>query len=324
MAKPTKSPRNHHYVPQLLLRRFAAADGTLWIYDLQKSKIYPGQPKSAGFVRDLYSRMGPDGNPDRAHIENLLAERIDQPGDNAIRRLLAKEDLFTIGPPWNDFLIFVAAQLLRTPAFFDRMSSMMQPAMQETLKRMAKYDPEFRERVRRAAVAKRITTEEIEKQLGRVASGGFKIKPTKDFVISLSLASLYNIFQELRQMTWQIATLADSDSDLILGDHPVLPVVPRGEPVGLKHAAIQVKLPLSPRVAAVGNWNLQTTYATFRAGQAGQTNSDTMRHAKRFLFASYRSEDLLREAKKLYGTGPKVRIHRVKKGKALVIVHEYR
>jgi hypothetical protein len=74
----------------------------------------------------------------------------------------------------------------------------------------------------------------------------------------MSLALIYGIFEELRQMTWQIATLADSDPDLILGDHPVLPVVPRGEHVGLRHPAIHVKLPLSRRVAAIGNWNLQT------------------------------------------------------------------
>lgn len=49
-----------------------------------------------------------------------------------------------------------------------------------------------------------------------------------------------------------------------------------------------------------------------------------MRHAKRFLFASHRSDELLARAKKLHGTGPKVHIHRVKKGEGLVIVHEYR
>lgn len=55
-----------------------------------------------------------------------------------------------MGPPWNDFLIFVATQLHRTPAFFDRMSSMMQPTMQEMLERMAKHDPEFRDNVRQS------------------------------------------------------------------------------------------------------------------------------------------------------------------------------
>lgn len=259
MPKPPKAPRKHHYVPQLLLRRFAAWGGTLWIYDLERTEIYPAQSKSAGFVRDLYSRMGPDGNPDHAYIENLMAERVDKPGNAAIRRLLAKEDLFTMGPPWNDFLIFVAAQLQRTPAFFDRMSALVQPTAQEMLERMAKNDPEFREGVRKSALGDGKTEEEIEEQLERAASGGFKIKPTKDFVVSMSLALVHGIFEELRQMTWQIATVAESDPDLLLGDHPVLPVVPRGDRVGLKNPAIHIKLPLSRLVAAVGKWNLQTT-----------------------------------------------------------------
>jgi|GEM_PF-6057154 len=324
MAKPPKAPRNHHYVPQLLLRRFAAPDGTVWVYDLEKSEIYPAQSKSAGFVRDLYTRMGPDGKPDHAHIENLLAERVDKPGNAAIRRLLAKEDLFTMGPPWNDFLIFVAAQLQRTPAFFDRMSQLVQPTAQESFERMAKHDPEFRQRVRQSALTRGVSEQAIEQQLQRAASGGIRLKPTKDFVVSMSLALIYAIFEDLRQMTWQIGTLGESEPDLILSDQPVLPVVPKGERVGLKHPAIHVKLPLSPRVAAVGNWNLQTTYATFRAGQADEINAETMRHAKRFLFAPHRSEELLARATELQGTGPKVHIRRVKKGKELVIIHEYR
>jgi len=239
-------------------------------------------------------------------------------------RLLAKEDLFTMGPRWNDFLIFVAAQLQRTPAFFDRMSKLMEPTAQESLARMAKHDPKFRDRVRQSALARGITNEQIEQQLQRAASGGIRVKPTKDFVVSMSLALVYGIFEDLRQMTWQIATLADSDPDLILGDHPVLPVVPPGEGVRLRHPAIHVKLPLTRRVAAIGNWNLQTTYATFHKGQADQINAETMRHAKRFLFASHRSEELLAKARKLHGTGPKVSVHRIKKGKKLLIVHEDR
>jgi hypothetical protein len=324
MAKPPKAPRNHHYVPQLLLRRFAAPDGTLWVYDLEKSEIYPAQSKSAAFVRDLYTRMGLDGKPDHAHIENLLAERVDRPGNAAIRRLLAKEDLFTMGPPWNDFLIFVAAQLQRTPAFFDRMSQLLQPAAQESLERMAKHDHEFRRRVTQSAFARGISEQAIQQQLQRAASGGIRVTPTKDTVVSMSFALIYAIFEDLRQMTWQVATLAESDPDLILGDQPVLPVVPRGERIGLKHPAIHVKLPLSPRVAAVGNWNLQTTYAMFRAGQSDEINAETMRHAKRFLFASHRSDELLARATELHGTGPKVHIRRVKKGKGLMITHEYR
>jgi hypothetical protein len=323
MAKPPKAPRNHHYVPQLLLRRFAAPDGTLWVYDLKRSEIYPAQSKSAGFVRDLYTRMGSDGKPDHAHIENLLAERVDKPGNAAIRRLLAKEDLFSMGPPWNDFLIFVATQLQRTPAFFDRMTQLMQPTAQESFERMVKHDPEFRRRVRQSALARGISEQGIEQYLQRAASD-FRIRPTKDFVVSMSFALIHAIFEELRQMTWQIATLAQSDPDLILGDQPVLPVVPQGERVGLKHPAIHVKLPLSPRVAAVGNWNLQTAYAIFRDGQANEINKETMRHAQRFLFAPHRSEELLVRAAELHGTGPKLHIRRVKEGKKLVIIHEYR
>jgi len=38
--------------------------------------------------------MGSDGSSDHAHVESLLAQRVDKPSDAAIGRLLAKEDLF--------------------------------------------------------------------------------------------------------------------------------------------------------------------------------------------------------------------------------------
>ena len=321
MANGQNPPRDLHYVPQLLLRRFVGADGTLWVYDLEKEKVYPARPETAGFVRDLYSRTGADGAPDHAHVEKLLSERVDGPGDASIRRLLQHE---TLGSDWNDFLIFVAAQLQRTPAFFDRMSTMMQPSAQEMLERMARHDPRFREGVRQSALARGESEEEIEKMLQAAGSGGFRVKPTKDFVISMSLAMIYGIVEDLRQMEWQIATLDETDPDFVVGDHPVLPVVPKGEPVGLRHPEIDLKLPLSTRVAAIANWDLKTAYAKFRPVAADQINEETMRYTKRFLFASYRSEELLMKAKRLHGTGPKVYVRRVKTETGLAIVHEYR
>jgi hypothetical protein len=317
---PQKPPRKHHYVPQLLLRRFVGSEGKLWVYDLERGDVYPGRPETSGFTRDLYSRVGSNGMQDHATVEKLLSERIDGPGDAAIRRLLRKE---TLGADWNDFLMFVAAQLNRTPAFFDRVSKSLEPAGQEAMDRIART-PEFRESIRRKALERGESEEGIERFLDLLGSGGFRVTPTKDFVMHMALVLIYGIFEELRPMHWQVGTLADSDTDLIVGDHPVLSVVPSGHLVGMRNPEMRVKLPLSRRVAAIGSWCAPDRHTTFDPGAANTINEATMRFAKRFLFASYRSDSLLEKARALYGTGPKECTRKVQVGKGVAIVTEYR
>lgn len=321
MARIQKPGRDHHYVPQLLLRRFTDAAGRLWIYDLEKGRIYPGNPRSAGFERDLYAMTARDGTTDYGLIEEQISKRIDGPGDQAIRQILRSE---TLGTEWNDFLGFVAAQLLRTPAFFDRLSVLMQPMMQEMLQRVGKHAPEFRERVRKIGLRIGKTEAEIEAELKSVGQGDYKIKPSREAVLMESMKLIVVIHAELSEMKWQINTLEPSDPDLILCDHPALPVVPKGELVGLRNANIDLIIPLTRRVAAVGNWDGEIAYRTFVLGMAERINRETMRHAKRFLFASSYSEELLATATALHGTGPQMHASRIRMDKKLVIVNEYR
>jgi hypothetical protein len=321
MGSTKKPPRDHHYVPQLLLRRFVNADGKLWIYDLKQERMFPSNPTDAGFVKDLYSRKAQDGTVDHAHIEQLLSTRVEGPGDAAIRRLLNRE---TLEADWNDFLIFIAAQLVRTPAHFERTANLMQPLMQETFERMANHSQEFRDRVRDSANARGESEEGFEKVFTEIREGRWKINPTKDFVISMSLSQLYPYTEELRKMGWIIATLDDSDSDLIVGDHPVLLVVPEGDHVGLRHPEIDVILPLSSRVVAIGSWDRKPSYSVLKAGAVRLINGQTLRFAQRFVFGSFRSDDLMREAKTVYGKGPKVSVKNVRLGEKLVQVQEYK
>lgn len=321
VSKLQKPPRNHHYVPQLLLWRFTNAEGRLWIYDLEKGKIYPGNPQSAGFERDLYAITAKDGTTDFASIEDKISKSIDAPGDRAIRRILRQE---TLGKDWNDFLGLVAAQLQRTPAYLDRLSASMQPMMQEMLERMANHDPDFRKRIQQRFLKSGSTEAEIEALLESVGKGGCKVKPSRGFVLMQAMRSIEAIHAELSEMKWQIGTLEPSETDLILGDHPALPVVPKGEHAGLRNPNIDLILPLTTRVAAVGNWDGRICYGTFSLGMAEWINTQTMRHAKRFLFASSDSNELLQKAEALHGAGPKLHTTRVHIGKKLTIVNEYR
>ena len=305
----------------MLLRRFTDAEGWLWIYDLERGAIHRGDPRSVAFERDLYSTTKRDGTTDYALVEEMISKYIDGPGDQAIRRILRREKL---GEDWHDFLRFVAAQLLRTPTFFDRSLAMMQPIMQEMLERMANYEPKFREPVRKRLLASGMADTEIEAILKSVGQGNYKIKPSREMVLIQAISQIENIHSELLKMKWQIATLEPSEPDLILGDHPALPVVPKGEHVGLCNQNIDLMLPLTRRIAAVGNWYGEIAYGISILGTAERINRETTRHAKRFLFASSYSEELLKTAITLHGTGPQLHTTRKYMDGKLVIMNEYR
>lgn len=65
----------------------------MWTYDFQEGKIYPADTKSAGFERDLYSGISPGGETNHTFFGQILAERVDGPGNTAIVRLLKREGL---------------------------------------------------------------------------------------------------------------------------------------------------------------------------------------------------------------------------------------
>jgi hypothetical protein len=144
---PNNVPRNHHYVCEFLLKNFADENGTLWIYDSELEKYRDGNTRSAGFERDLYALTLAGRGRDFANLEKGLERQIDTPGAVAIRKLLNHQ--MCSRDEWANFLGFVAAQMVRTPADFDRLKAMQAPIMQEMLERMAKFEPEFREGVRK-------------------------------------------------------------------------------------------------------------------------------------------------------------------------------
>lgn len=48
------SPKLHHYVPQFHLRRFADAEGRLWVWDKQKEKVFRAAPSGVAAETQFY------------------------------------------------------------------------------------------------------------------------------------------------------------------------------------------------------------------------------------------------------------------------------
>jgi hypothetical protein len=311
-------PWRHHYVPQLLLKRFAQADGMLWAYDSKNNKTFCAPPKDMAVEGNFY------GNAD---IERWLAKQIDGPVGEALGVLLAKRPLST--EQVRAFFMFVAAQMLRTPSNLQRLADSFAPQFQETLDRMTKYDTELRNNVIAGRKAAGDTDAEISELVELLDNGAFKVEPAREFTVWIAFDGLMRVAAEFVKMRWTFLEVHPSDGDLIIGDHPVTleDVAPKGTPagpLGVKNPNIEIAMPISPRMVALAHWDGPISYGELAPGMADMLNERTLRNAHRFVYASFESKDLLAQAVSLRGTGPKTMTHRLRIGESLVMVSEFR
>ena len=319
--------RNHHYVCDFLLKNFADESGTLWIYDSKLGTCRDGNTRSAAFERDLYSLTLVRKGPDYATLEAALERQIDSPGALAVQKLLNHEQCDH--SEWLNFLGFVAAQMVRTPAYFDRLRAMEGPVLQEMLERMAKFDPEFREGLREEMMKQGAADDEVERQLQAAANGRYKVRPTHAWIVANAMQGVSTIHSELREMHWTFLTVPDGEPELLIGDCPVMLTEPGPEkehprPLGLRNSNIELVMPLSRRMVVVARRDGPDSFGELVKGSAGVVNVRTLSYARRFVFASYQSDTLLSEVVERRGTGPKLRLRRIQMGEQLAIVSEYR
>ena len=308
---------DNHYVPQHLLKNFADADGKLWIYDAQLGTVRYGNTKSAGFECKLYP----------PEVENIFTQIIDTPGAEAISGLLQQKQLNSI--QWANFLRFVAAQMQRTPACFERAAAMVAPTMQETAERIAKFDEGFRENMRNSLKQVGTAPDEITEFFSAMENGQFKVTPTKEFILAQSLQMIELLETELKQMRWGILGVPNGEPNLIVGDQPVMlydagPDDQPPGPLGIRNKNIELVIPLGSCMVAIARWTGPDSFGELLNGSAAVVNERTLRYARRFVFAAHRSDSLLAEAVRLRGTGPKIHVRRIQIGEKLVIVPEYR
>lgn len=321
-----KSPRLQHYVPQLLLRRFAGLDGKLWAYDTEGRKAFSAKPTGLAAEGYFYGGTTTHATKQSNEIEHWLSVAIEGPGAAALEIIQKKGQLST--EQAHAFFLFVAAQMQRTPASLQRASDGFAPSFQETAERMAKYHPEFRKNVIAEVKASGASDEELTQFIRILDEAKFTTTPTREFTIWISFDVMFLVAGELAKMKWTFLDVHPTDGDLIIGDHPVTleDVGPKGTaraPLGVKNPNIEIVMPLSPRMAAIAHWDGPISYGQLAPGMADMLNERTMRNAHRFVFAAFESKELLEKAIALRGTGPKMRNYKVQLGEKLIMWNEF-
>ena len=279
-------------------------------------------PDTAGFERDLYARARKGAAPDFDTIEKFFADEVDGPGAAAISGLLGSECLDV--DRWQAFLNFVGAQMVRTPGAFERLQEFHDPHINEMFRRMAAFDLRFRAGVTERFQKRGANAAEIDKFFESVQNGQTTATASREFILQQAIRMIETIFTELRRMKWTFLAVRDGEPDIIIGDQPVVLTNPNEGPFGLATPGSELLLPLSPRMVACARHDGPESY-----GQLGLEMSEliierTLRHANRFVFAPFDSEDLLQDMVRLNGTGPKMHTRRVNVDGKLMIAQEYR
>lgn len=119
MSKPPSPPKRHHFIPQMMLRHFAAADGQLWFWrrDFAEGEVRKASTQNLFVEKDLYTLIEKDGAKDVA-LETFFS-KLEGIGARFI------EDLATIvregstptldAAAWNFWGHFFYYHLKRTP-----------------------------------------------------------------------------------------------------------------------------------------------------------------------------------------------------------------
>jgi hypothetical protein len=317
------SPINHHFVPKHVLRRFCDPQGVLWTYDKETKQISKGRPRSQGSADHFYSFESHAGK-DNETIELKFLGKIDNDGSVAIASLLRHEYLTTERA--RGFMRFAAAQMLRVDTYFERLKNTFSPIFQEMAERMVKYDEGFRTGLLEDLRKSGGDETEIQNFLAALERGEFKMTASRDFIVTTFLEMLDVITAKFCQMKWCYLRTKDPSEVFVISDNPlVLEDVGKGDaqPLGILNPNIEIVMPLDPTTVAVARWDGETSYGTVMSDSVAIINQRIIDRAHRYVYAPYRSEELLARVVASQGRQARTYVEKIQQGGGLIMKTVY-
>jgi hypothetical protein len=249
-SSTTEPPRRHHFLTQSWIKRFAADDGQLYVYDWEKDRVDKGSSKPIMMIYDLYT-VEPGGILDTNTETGTLRVL-----DGAIPQILARLDGGERGNEIRrDLAWYFAAQAMRDPeviASYAARSQAYALALVDALSAPSYADfmtelhgafpgadvsqAEFDDMRRRGKAELETAIEHAIALLG--AEGGTATSPFTDLLNDPS--GRKRIEDQLLTLSWTLKTVSGARR-FILGDHGLL--FDKG---GL---AAGLRVPLSPTTA---------------------------------------------------------------------------
>jgi hypothetical protein len=311
--------KRHHYVPRFHLANFATVDSQRHIYQYFKDGRSPvrASVKDVGCEKGFYSLPKPDDEKilDHEIIEKPLAV-FDKWGSKAINHLLSKRHLGNGG--LEVFCQYVATLVVRTPACYSRAEQMLIPDGQEIFERIVKYNAEFRTNLEAEFVGKgEMTQNEFKSFLDSVANGRASITPTRFAILQCCLTQIEEIANTIRNMNWFYLIPKEQTDEFIISDQPAFycdPVHNRNSGVGLATSTVELIIPLSKKMCAIG-FRADAAKEAFHeipSELVNEINRRSMISAENFVFASKLDSEMKTDVEKFKNSSMKTVVDRVR------------
>ena len=259
-------PRQHHYVPQVLLAGFTASGtktGRLHILDLVRRKTYPSTPEETAKEKD-YNLIEVEGVDPLAIESGLLATEIEGPAGPAL------EKVRNGGVPTDDdrvrLLSFMAMQELRGPsrreAFDDFTTRVMRRVMDVVTASEEIFEAQKQKHPELAGISR-------EEALDWAKHTKVQNSPTGH--LQVQLPSFGPILDLLAKRSWTVL-IAPRGTDFVCTDNPVA-IIPAGTrpveaPRGFASADAPVVMPVGRQHALLGTWPLDGDEPTWHGMNA--------------------------------------------------------
>lgn len=223
-------PKNHHFIPQFMLRRWAVNDGKLVRFYRPRNKVVtcPLAPAAVGYAQHLYTLAGYPLEI-RAGIEKkYMGPVVDDPAAKAMDILIAHDGPRLTGRMREAWTRFLMSLWLRTPNALADITA----EAEATLRANLAVRPEEYEAVRKDGDPPTMT-EWLDQKLPHILSNfGKQLLP--------QLIDNEKIGTAIIQMKWATLEFQQNFPDLLLGDTPLF----RSHGVGDERCVIA--LPISP------------------------------------------------------------------------------
>ncbi len=291
--------QSHHFVPAFYLAGFADPENPkcLWLYDKARGKVNQSSPRDAGRRRHYHSIPKINGTVDTS-VEDGLA-KVEGQAAPVLRKLMAGEILDNRERSIVSY--FIALMMVRVPTFRDGMEKFKAAVVKDVAQLMAQ----------RGAFDSIPVPEDARESIAKVkkamCQGEFEVIVRPHASLDV-LPAARRLAEVLHRMTWVLLE-ARGKTRYVVSDNPVTfvdPGDPKGQrPVDLRDRTIEVTFPLSATLALMAGWAGDGDIYRKRVTEnmVREVNRRTVAGASRFVYASEKSDQLMRFVMKFKDSG---------------------
>jgi len=306
--------KRHHYIPQFYLNGFVDHNNEpyIWVYDKKGNNIIKSTAKDIAVTEHYFSFKDISGIKDSDSIENFIAE-LEGIAASILKKIFNNNTLNDNEK--MDFAYFVALMMVRVPNFRENIET----AFAETAKIFMQFSASHKGNFE--AMVKRYQEQtgndlgmpiEEARQVYLNLDKHYKLKTNPQISLAMSLNHIKDYARLFFNMKW-LFLRATTEYKFLSGDNPLYYFDPTHNPrsfygVGLCNKNIEVTLPLSQDLCALGTWHGKEGYLQATNQLVKIANQKTVIASLRFVFSSEKSETINNFVKKYQDSAPKIRV----------------